>query len=201
MKLYADAGYAPVPLRHGRLAVAGIFANASWRFTHGADARFADCDVGLLCSARPLSGATGGATLRAVMSTWVAGVRWETSDRKLSAEFAAIVERVVGPGPMRIEGAESLRVLRVDKPLRVMRRLPPQYLPKEQHTALDYQPHRFEVLSAATFLSVSGGRWVNGSLPDVRREQLPTLTAEQADRIVSQVEALFNTRGARPWIR
>ena len=197
---YNEAGYAPVPLCGGRPAVAGIFSNnPSWRYVHGDDDRFADCSVGLLCSARPLSGAGGPATLAACSSTWVAGIRWETTDRKLGAEISAVVERIAGPGPTRIEGAETLKVFKVDKPF-IVRRLAPQYFPKEQHTALSYRPHRLEVLSMATWLNVSGGKWTGGALPDVRREDLPTLMHEQADRITTEIEDLFNTRGAMSWL-
>lgn len=196
---YAAAGYSPVPLRGGRPAVVGIFANnPTWRFVHGDDERFADCTVGVLCSARPLAGASGLSTLAACASTWVAGIRWESSDRKLSAELGAAVERIAGTGPLRVDGPESLRVFQVARPF-AARRLPPQYLPREKHTALNYRPHRLEVLSAGAFYAVSGGKWVNGALPEVRRDQLPALTADQADRIISEVEAVFIARGALPW--
>jgi hypothetical protein len=197
---YNEAGYAPVPLRGGRPAVAGIFANnPSWRYTHGEDARFTDCTVGVLCSARPLSGASGPATLAACSSTWVAGIRWETTDQKLSAELAALVERAAGKGPTRIEGAETLRVFKVDQPF-IARRLPPRYFPKERHTTLSYRPHRFEVLSVGAFCIVSGGKWTGGALPEVHRDQLPTLTRDQADGIMSEVERLFAAKGALPWL-
>jgi hypothetical protein len=198
---FYEAGYCPIPLRAGRPAVAGIRVNnPSWRYTHGADERlFADCDVAVLCSSKPLSGASGPATLGAVSSTWVAGIRWESSDRKLATEIGAIVERIAGPGPTRFEGAETVRVFKVDQPLAV-RRLTPYYFSKERHTDRSYRPHRFEVLSMGSWVKVSGGKWVEGSLPEVRREQLPTLTRAQADAIIFETESLFKTREARPWI-
>jgi hypothetical protein len=196
---FAAAGYSPVPLRGGRPAVAGIFANnPRWRLT-GDEPRFADCTIGLLCAARPLSGASGVATLVACARTWVAGVRCESTDRKLQAEIEAAVERIAGAGPIRVDGSESLRLFQVAQPF-APRRLRPMYLPREKYTAFTFQPHRFEVLSAGAYLNVSGGTWRGGALPDVRRDQLPALTAEQADRIISEVEAAFATRGAMPWI-
>jgi hypothetical protein len=196
---YNAAGYAPVPLRGGRPAVAGVFSNnPSWRYAHGEDARFADCDVGLLCSARPLSGASGPATLAACSSTWIAGIRWETSDRKLSTEISTLVDQTAGVGPTRIEGAETLRIFKVDQPF-VPRRLTPVYFPKERYRELTYRPHRLEALSLSAFIHISGGTWARGALPDVHRDQLPTLTSEQTDSIVAGVEKLFNQRGGSPW--
>jgi hypothetical protein len=198
---FYEAGYCPIPLRAGRPAVAGILVNnPSWRYAHGADERlFADCDVGVLCSSKPLSGASGPATLGAVSSTWIAGIRWESNDRKLASEIGAIIEQIAGPGPTRFEGAETVRIFKVAQPLAV-RRLAPHYFPKEPHTDGSYRPHRLEVLSMASWVKVSGGRWVGGSLPEVRREQLPTLTLAQADAIVTGVQEIFNQRGALPWI-
>jgi hypothetical protein len=197
---FYSAGYAAVPLRGGRPCVAGVLTNnPSWRYHHGDDRRFADCDVGLLCSARPLHGASGPATFAAVSSTWISGVRWETRDRKLGAELAAIVERIAGQGPTRTDGPESLRVFRVDRPF-VAPRLPPMYLPKERYRELSYQPHRFEVQSIAGLLTVSGGQWTGGALPDTPRDALPTLTIAQAGQIISDVQAAFTTRGALPWV-
>jgi hypothetical protein len=200
---FAQAGYSPIPLRGGRPAVGGVFSNnPTWRYTHGDEARFADCGVGLLCSARPLSGASGPATYLACASTWVCGVRWETTDRKLSAEVAAIVERIAGPGPLRLDGPESLRIFKLEWPQQpfMPRRLSPWYFPKEHHTDLSYWPHRLDILSMASWLNMSGGTWTGGMLPEVKRDELPTLTAEQAHTITSEVETLFTAKGALPWL-
>ena len=196
---YAAAGYAPVPLRGGHPAVPGILANRAWRHTPGADESFAGCETGVVCASRPLSGASGPATLAAVASTWVAGIRWETTDRKLSADLAAIVERIAGRSPTRIDDAEVLRVFKVEAPFD-SRRLPPMHFPHERYTALSYRPHRFELLCRASWLVVSGGTWKHGALPDVRRNELPTLTPAQADQIVSDVGTIFSNRGALPWM-
>lgn len=193
------AGYAPIPLRGGRPAIGGALSNRpSWRYASGSDDRFVGCDVGLLCASRPLSGASGAATLGAVSSTWIAGVRWESSDRRLSTDIAALVQIVAGPGPTRTAGAETLRVFKVDQPF-VTRPLSPMYFPKERWRDLSYRPHRVSVLSVASWVAVSGGTWANGSLPEVRRDQLPTLTKQQADEIVSGIEQLLATKGALPW--
>jgi hypothetical protein len=132
----------------------------------------------------------------------MAGIRWETGDRKLGAEIAAVIERVAGSGPTRIEGVETLRVFKLEWPQQpfMARRLAPMHLPKERHTELTYRPHRVEVLSMASWLNVTGGRWQGGALPEIHRDALPALTVEQAARITDEVETLFNQRGALPWV-
>jgi hypothetical protein len=195
---FRAAGYEPVPLMNGEPWASGLFtSNPSWRAASEGDPRF--IDVALLCSAKPLSGATGFATLGHVSTTWVAGIRWESSDRRLSAEIAAAVELIAGAGPTRYEGPRVLRVFRVETPF-PSRWLPPVYLPKEKHTTLKYRPHRFEISSESSFLPVSGGRWVGGALPDVPRAQLPKLAYPQADEMLRGIEALYNLRGALPWL-
>jgi hypothetical protein len=194
------AGYAPVPLRGGRPAVAGIFANnPTWRYRAAEGTRFADCTVGLLCSARPLSGASGPATLGAVSSTWIAGLRVVSPHKKLRAELAAIIERIAGAAPCRSDGNELLYVFKVARPF-VPRRVAPVTLPGDNPARFDYVPTRCEVLSAGAFCAISGGTWRNGSLPAVRRDALPALTVEQANATVSEVEQLLQSKGAEPWL-
>ncbi len=76
----------------------------------------------------------------------------------------------------------------------------PHYFPKERHTEPAYRPHRLAVLSMASWIPVEGGRWTGGALPKVRRDALPVVTAAQADRIITDVEALLRAKGALPWI-
>jgi hypothetical protein len=195
---YYAAGYAPVPLMNGQPWASGLFtSNPSWRASAEMDPRFAD--IALLCSAKPLSGATGSATLDACARSWVAGIRWESTERRLSAEIAAAVELIAGPGPTRFDGSETLKVFRVETPF-ASRSLSPVYLPKEKQTSLKYRPHRFSIASESSFFRVSGGRWAGGSVPEVPRNELPTLTRAHVDEIMRGIEALYSLRGALPWL-
>jgi hypothetical protein len=202
MRAYAEAGYAPIPLRHGRPAVSGVLSNSpSWRYYPGAEhaqPAFAECSVGLLCSARPLSGARGNATLAACSSSWIAGVRVVSPHKKLRVELADIIERVAGAAPCRTLGDELLYVFKVARPF-IARRVPSVTLPGDNPIALKYVPTRVEVLSVGAFCDVSGGTWRNGSLPETRRDELPLLTAENAHSVMTATESLYRLRGATPW--
>jgi hypothetical protein len=198
MRDYAAAGYSPVPCRNGRPRVGG-FHGGAWRYHEGLDERYKGHDVGLLCAARPLGGASGSATLGAVASTWIAGVRVVCPHKKLRSELAAIIQRVAGTAPCRADGDELLFVFKCERPF-YTRRLAPVTLPGDKPTSLAYVPTRVEVLSAGAFCVVSGGRWVGGTLPETKRDDLPTLTREQADTILLDVEGIFKQREAKPWL-
>lgn len=199
------AGYAPVPVRHGRAAMPPTFA------CRHDDPRFDDCAVGLWTYQRHVAVGEGLrafklAEERASACTWIAGVRWRSHDKRLNRELAEAVERIAGPGPTRIDGTESLRVFRVDAPFAV-ERFEPQYLPKEDFRSVIYTPHSFEILSSlgswrsmSPVLIVSGGTWRGGSLPDTKRDELPALTGDQASTIIAEVETIFRNKGAAPWV-
>jgi hypothetical protein len=197
---FAASGYSPVPLRGGRPVVAGLYTSKpTWRFQSGEDRRFPDCVTGILCTSLPLPGSNRSVSMGVVSQTWVAGVRWETSDKRLNAEIGALVERIAGLGPTRSLDTETLRVFKVERPFTV-RKLHPMYLPRERYTELRYKPHRLEVLSIGGYLNVSNGTWRNGSLPETPRNDLPAITRAQAELIANGVEQLFRERGASPWI-
>lgn len=189
---FAAAGYAPFPAIGGRPIVGGV-VNGSYRHMPGHGERLPDCDVGLVCAARPVSGASGAGTLAAVSSTWIAAVRWTTHNPALRKEIDTLVRAALGEGPAYVDGDTVTRLARVDQ-IFSTRRLSPRHFSGEDWKSLKYLPHRFEVMCRGSWLVL------NRNAKPTPRAELSLIDGERAERLISSVETAFNNRGALPWV-
>jgi len=189
---FAAAGYAAFPAIDGRPIVGGVI-NGSYRYLPGHDERFPACDVGLVCAARPVSGASGAGTLAAVSSTWIAGIRWTIQHPVVRKEIDTLVRAALGDGPAYVDGDTVTRLARVDQPFST-RRLSPMHFSGEDWKSLKYKPHRFEVMCRGSWLVL------NRNAKSTPRAELSLIDGDGAERLISSVETAFNNRGALPWV-
>lgn len=204
---FAAAGYAAFPAIGGRPIVGGILNQ--WRYTRGMSERFpADCDVGLICAARPVpnsslqtmtpsgvatKGAGGFSPLSDASTTWIAAIRWTIQHPVMRKEIDTLVNAALGDGPTYVDGNTVTRLARVDQPFST-RQLPPLHFSGEDWKSLTYRPHRFELMCRGSWVILS-----RNAKPTPRAE-LPAIDGERAERLISSVETAFYNRGALPWV-
>jgi len=208
---YEAVGYAPVPIPFGKQTPAAL-THAQWiryRIQPEYDLkRFGDQGVGILCSRRDYDVRPTGPAPDS-RATFVAGLQVNVRNSILANEIDSLVTCRHGVGPCRVASDGS-----IFRPFSLARgvltrtaRTRPFYLAADKWKSYYFKPHDaallfYEAVFVASGLDAAGVpyRWTNGDLLTVPHAALPSISSNEGDALLAEIEKLLESRGARQWI-